>query len=87
MRQAQNAPGNISATTRTIKGVHHTLSVWTDEAAMRAYLIKGDHLEAMKIFSQIATGKTYGYVTAIAPDWDDARYLWETKGRDVRGAS
>ena len=86
MRQAQKAPGNISASARTIKGVHHTLSVWADEASMRQYLISGDHLKAMKIFSQIATGKTCGYLTATVPDWDEARDIWEAKGREVRSA-
>jgi quinol monooxygenase YgiN len=37
MAQARSAPGNISADTRTIDDVHHTLSVWTDQAAMRAF--------------------------------------------------
>ena len=37
MAQARAASGNISAEARTIKGVHHTRSVWTDRDAMRAY--------------------------------------------------
>jgi len=37
MGQARAAPGNISAGARTINGIHHTLTVWDSEAAMRSY--------------------------------------------------
>jgi hypothetical protein len=46
--QVRNAPGDISADARTLKGVHHTLSVWTDRQAMRACPTTGPHLEAMR---------------------------------------
>ena len=62
MMQARNAPGNISADARTINGVHHTLSVWTEMDAMQAYLTAGPHLEAMRRFPSIATGKVVGYL-------------------------
>jgi hypothetical protein len=62
-------PGNISADARTINGVHHTLSVWTDKDAMRAYLTAGPHLEAMRVSRSIATGKVVGFGAQQAPDW------------------
>jgi quinol monooxygenase YgiN len=83
MAQARSAPGNLSADARTIEGIHHTLSVWRDRQAMRTYLGGGAHLEAMKAFRKIATGKTLGYLTDTPPGWDEARALWREKGKLV----
>ena len=83
MTQAKRAPGNQIATQRIINGVHHTLSVWDDEQAMRTYLKSGPHLEAMRAFRQIATGKTIGFVANAAPPWDDVHDIWVTRGREV----
>ena len=58
--QARIAHGDILVAVHTMKGVHHTLSVWTDKDAMRAHLTAGWHLEAMRPFSSIATGKVVG---------------------------
>ena len=83
MVQARSAPGNISAETRTIDGVHHTLSVWTDKAAMQDYLATGPHLEAMRRFPAIATGKTVGFLTTEVPDWAQVHAIWVEMGREV----
>jgi hypothetical protein len=83
MMQSQAAPGNISAETRTINGVHHTLTVWESKEAMRAYLVAGAHLKAMKSFKAIATGKVLGFEAEHAPHWDEVHGLWKTKGREV----
>lgn len=82
MAQARKAPGNISAQARTINGVHHTLSVWTDKAAMRTYLSTGAHLDAMRLFPKIATGKVIGYATTNIPDWSEVHAIWVAQGRD-----
>jgi hypothetical protein len=83
MVQARGASGNISVETSTIDGVHHTRSVWTDKAAMRAYLSTGPHLEAMRRFPTIATGKTLGFLTTEVPDWTKVHAIWVEMGRDV----
>lgn len=83
MMQARAAPGNISAEARTINGVHHTLTVWTDRNAMRAYLTAGPHLQAMRLFPRIATGKVVGYVAKQAPDWTEVHAIWREQGRVV----
>jgi quinol monooxygenase YgiN len=83
MRQALAAPGNLKAEARKINGVHHTLTVWESEAAMRAYLVQDAHLQAMKAFRSIATGSTLGYLAEAAPDWQDVHALWLEKGREV----
>jgi hypothetical protein len=86
MVQAKSAPGNISADARTINGVHHTLTVWTDPAAMRRYLTSGAHGQAMRQFDSIATGKTLGYLAQSPPRWDEVHEIWLTRGRDYRTA-
>ena len=81
MAQARRANGNLRAETRTINGVHHTLSVWASREAMRAYLTSGAHRQAMKAFPSMAEGKIFGYTAEHAPDWGEAHRLWRTKGR------
>lgn len=83
MSQARSAPGNISTDARRIDGVQHTVTVWNDEVAMRAYLTSGAHQQAMRAFRQIATGKTIGYNGAQIPTWPQARAIWEERGRDA----
>jgi hypothetical protein len=83
MGQAKRAPGNRSADARIIGGVHHTLTVWDDEQAMRAYLRSGPHLGAMRAFRGIATGKTIGFVAEAAPAWSDVHDIWMQRGREV----
>ena len=83
MMQAQKAVGNISTTVRSAHGVHHTLSVWQDEASMRRYLIEGAHLKAMKAFGSLGTGSTHGYLTDTIPDWDEALRRWHAHARKI----
>jgi heme-degrading monooxygenase HmoA len=81
--QARSAPGLISAEALQINGIHHTLTVWETEAAMRAYLITGAHLAAMKAFHGIATGRTIGFLTESAPGWDEVHAIWVRRGNAV----
>ncbi len=83
MNQARRAPGNLMAETRTIQGFHHTLSVWSDERAMRAFLVAGAHRDAMKAFRAIATGRTLGFTTDQSPDWEVSHRRWLSEGREV----
>lgn len=82
MTQAKSAPGNLSADARTINGVHHTLTVWQNKTAMMIFIRKGAHRQAMRAFTAIATGKTFGFETDKVPDWSEVHDLWLTKGRD-----
>ena len=61
------------------------MTVWEDRSSMLRYMRTGDHAQAMKIFDEIATGKTYGYETddPVVPTWDEMRHLYDTKARVV----
>jgi hypothetical protein len=83
MAQARSAPGNLKAETRTVRGVHHTLSVWIDENAMRAFLSSGAHREAMKAFRAIATGRVLGFTTDQPPDWEASLRRWLSEAREL----
>jgi hypothetical protein len=50
---------------------------------MRAYLTTGPHLEAMRLFPTIATGKVVGYLTREVPDWSEVHAIWMEQGRVV----
>ncbi len=76
MRQARMAPDCMRAEAKSIGGVQHTLSVWTSQSAMRAFMMSGAHREAMRAFRSIATGSTIGYETDAIPDWKTARQVW-----------
>ena len=86
MKQAKQAPGNILAETRTINGVHHTLSVWESEDAMRRYLVSGAHLAAMRVFPAIAAGSTLGFIADQPPEWSRVHEIWQTQGIAVLSA-
>lgn len=81
--QARRAAGIVKAEVRALDGVQHTLTVWTDRDAMRAYLVAGPHLKAMKNFRAIAQGRTIGYWAETVPTWDDALARWRQEAREV----
>ncbi|MEL6235511.1 MAG: hypothetical protein AAFR46_14000 [Pseudomonadota bacterium] len=84
MAQAKQSEGNISADARTINGIHHTLTVWDSEQAMRRFLYRGAHRHAIKAFSSFATGKTIGFLADQPPPWDQVHDIWRESGVDVR---
>lgn len=81
--QARKAAGNLRAEVRRVGDVHHTLTVWTDREAMRAYLVAGPHLRAMRDFRAIGTGRTIGYWSEEPPGWDEALARWQAEAREV----
>jgi hypothetical protein len=83
MAQAKQSAGLIRVEARMINGVHHTLSVWEDESSMRKFLVSGVHLQAMRAFKHIATGKTVGFTTPNPPQWSQVHDIWIQDGRDV----
>ena len=75
--------GLIQVETRQINGVHHTLSIWDDETSMRKFLVTGAHLNAMRAFKRIATGKTIGFSTVTPPEWSQVHDIWMHAGKEV----
>ncbi|MXO72246.1 hypothetical protein [Alteraurantiacibacter buctensis] len=82
LTQARKAPGNLFADVRRVAGVQHTLSVWQDRAAMRAYLTSGAHLQAIGAFRQIGSGRICGYEADRQPTWEEALDYWHQYGRE-----
>lgn len=81
MKQVKAASGLIMSDARSIDGVQHTLSAWTDRAAMLTFLQSGAHRDAMRAFPQIGTGYAFGFLAETVPDWDEARALWLSEGQ------
>jgi len=80
-RQAQTAKGNLHCAVKKIKGYQCTLTAWESRDAMLAFMRVGAHLKAMKAFSKIATGKTYGYESETLPDWEAAFTILQQEGK------
>ena len=82
-KQAQAADGNLFCETKTIDGVHHTLTIWESKKAMKAYVASGAHLKAMNAFQSMATGSVYSYETKSQPSWEEALKCWHAHARPV----
>ncbi|MEO9824954.1 MAG: hypothetical protein ABJF50_11120 [Paracoccaceae bacterium] len=82
-KEAQNANGILFCETKTRAGWHHTLTVWETKADMMAYRKSPKHLKSMRAFSQIATGKVYGYEAEEKPGWMAALKAYDAHARDV----
>ncbi|AEA81392.1 hypothetical protein SAR11G3_00917 [Candidatus Pelagibacter sp. IMCC9063] len=48
---------------------------------MLGYLRSPAHAKAMKNFSKIGDGKTYGYEADAIPSWEDTLLEWDKNGR------
>jgi hypothetical protein len=83
LRQARRAPGNLRVEAHQVDGVAHTLTVWTDVAAMRAFLTAGAHLAAMWAFRSLGTGRTLGYAAPEVPPWEEALDRWRREAREA----
>jgi hypothetical protein len=84
--QARSAPGNVSTSLKSIRGMEQTMTVWEDRESMLKYLRTGAHLQAMKSSKKVgAYVKVYGYYTDTIPNWSQASQLWEEKGRVAFG--
>jgi len=83
MTQVRAATGLISVDARTIQGVHHTRTVWTDRRAMINYLESGAHARAMAIYPTLATGKVLGVRRCEIPARSATRLPVEGEGRSV----
>lgn len=81
-RAAQKAEGNLFCQTKSHNGYQHTLTAWTSKKHMKSYALSPVHLNAMKVFPRIATGKTFSYEGESVPSWDEAIRIWENDALD-----
>jgi hypothetical protein len=75
LQQSVRAPGNISTTATSYKGIQFTMTVWESREYMLQYLHTGAHLQAMK------TGSTMGSYVKVFGDW------WDTDENDIPNQS
>lgn len=83
LSQARRAHGNLRVEARVVNGVYHTLTVWIDERAMRAFVTNGAHLRAMKASRSLGVGRTLGFNAHRTPDWEAAVQRWIAEAKDV----
>lgn len=79
--QAQKAKGNLHCAVKRIKGHQCTITAWESREVMLEFMRSGAHLQAMKVFPKIATGKIYGYEGDSVPTWEEAFKMLMEKGR------
>ena len=80
--QAQSAKGNLHSEVKKMHGYQCTLTAWESRELMMQFMRSGAHLKAMKAFSSIATGKSYGYESEMVPDWENAFTMLLEKGKN-----
>lgn len=83
MSQARRAHGNLRVELRVVNGIYHTLTVWIDERTMRAFVMNGAHLQAMKANRRLGVGRTLGFTAHQAPDWETAMQRWISEAKEV----
>ncbi|WP_299473741.1 hypothetical protein [uncultured Roseibium sp.] len=80
-RQVKDAEGIVMAKVLKRGGVHHTLTVWESETAMKRFLYRGAHRMAIKAFPAIASGTTCSFPSDVIPSWDEALEYLAKHGR------
>lgn len=79
--QAKGAAGNVFCEVKKMNGFQCTLTAWESREQMLLFMRSGTHLKAMKAFTKIATGRTYGYESDSVPSWPEAFQLLQEKGK------
>ncbi len=85
--QAKAADGIVFADVLKRDGVHHTLTVWESEAAMKRFLYRGAHRKAIRAFTAIASGTTTGFASEHIPSWEEALTELKAHGREYARTS
>jgi hypothetical protein len=84
-RQAKRAAGRVVADTwRDKHGAYWTRTVWTDEAAMRAFMMSGAHRKAMPRLLEWCDEAAVAHweqESATPPAWPDAHRRLLAEGR------
>ena len=80
-RQAKAAKGNLFVETKSVDGVQHTLTAWTDRKRLKHYVLSGAHRKAMGQFAKIATGATITFEQEQLPTWEEALEKWRNEAQ------
>ena len=85
LRQIRQAPGYIDGSLLADrKRTFWTMTLWQDQAAMRAYMTSGAHLKAMPMLLGWCDEASVVHWTqddAVAPNWGEADRRMRTEGR------
>ena len=83
--QAQRADGCLGVTVRRTKGaVYWTMTVWRDDAALRAFMLSGAHRQAMPKLIKWCDEASLAHWqqdTDTLPAWDEGERRLATEGR------
>ena len=82
-RAAQKSEGNFFCEAKKKDSYYHTITAWKNRDMMMKYLIGKAHSKAMKNFSLIGTGSTYGYKGDQIPSWNKAIKIWKENFKKV----
>ncbi|MDC3232778.1 hypothetical protein OAW36_01310 [Pelagibacteraceae bacterium] len=82
-RAAQKSEGNLFCEAKKKDSYYHTITAWKNRGMMIKYLTGKDHSKAMKNFSLIGTGSTYGYEGEQIPSWNKAIKIWKENFKEV----
>jgi len=80
--QAKSAKGNLYAEVKKMHGFQCTITAWENREVTLEFMRSGVHLQAMKAFPKIATGRTYGFESDGIPTWEEAYTILMEKGKD-----
>lgn len=83
MLEARRTPGCVHASPLSRDGYHHTLTVWRDRDAVRAFTSRPMHRAGVGLFPHIATGAISHGVCTEVPDWAFALSHWKEYARIV----
>ena len=82
-RAAQKSEGNLFCESKKKDSYYHTITTWKNRDMMMKYLTGKAHSKAMKNFSLIGTGSTYGYEGDQIPSWNKAIKIWKENFKEV----
>ena len=82
-KAAQKSEGNLFCVAKKIDTYYHTITAWKNRDMMMKYLTGKAHSKAMKNFSLIGTGSTYGYESDQIPSWEEAIKNWKKNFKEV----
>lgn len=83
-KAAMRTIGCLGVQTKALSFLNHsTMSLWDDRKSMLQFLRGPVHLDAIKVFDEIGTGRVYGYEADQLPNWERAETLLREEGRSV----